>query len=153
MTPCVRVCARVRVLFLETTTREFRKRFSRVNPRRKIPCIKVARRRLTHTETRTHTESERETRRGEHYGSERANQRPSKIYDREREDKKNTTTMASTANTNNAKEYDQLIKLLLIGDSGVGKSCLLLGFAEISFTPSFITTIGACFYSHHSTPD
>ena len=68
-------------------------------------------------------------------------------------DKKNTTAMASTANTNNAKEYDQLIKLLLIGDSGVGKSCLLLRFAENSFTPSFITTIGACFYSHHSTPD
>ena len=59
--------------------------------------------------------------------------------------------MASTANTNNAKEYDQLIKLLLIGDSGVGKSCLLLRFAENSFTPSFITTIGACFYSHHSS--
>jgi Ras-related protein Rab-8A len=39
-------------------------------------------------------------------------------------------------------DYDFLIKLLLIGDSGVGKSCLLLRFAEESFTPSFITTIG-----------
>jgi len=41
--------------------------------------------------------------------------------------------------------YDYLIKLLLIGDSGVGKSCLLLRFSEDSFTPSFITTIGIDF--------
>lgn len=68
------------------------------------------------------------------------------------------------------QDYDYLIKLLLIGDSGevlgrrqalksrsgqrsvserppallagVGKSCLLLRFAEDSFTSSFITTIG-----------
>ncbi|XVF00493.1 hypothetical protein REPUB_Repub04eG0005700 [Reevesia pubescens] len=41
--------------------------------------------------------------------------------------------------------YDHLIKLLLIGDSGVGKSCLLLRFADGSFTTSFITTIGIDF--------
>eukprot|EP01105_Mastigella_eilhardi_P012336 TRINITY_DN2827_c0_g1_i2.p1 TRINITY_DN2827_c0_g1~~TRINITY_DN2827_c0_g1_i2.p1 ORF type:complete len:177 (-),score=29.52 TRINITY_DN2827_c0_g1_i2:437-967(-) len=41
--------------------------------------------------------------------------------------------------------YDHLIKLLLIGDSGVGKSCLLLRFSDDSFTPSFITTIGIDF--------
>jgi len=41
--------------------------------------------------------------------------------------------------------YDYLIKLLLIGDSGVGKSCLLLRFSEDSFIPSFITTIGIDF--------
>ncbi|CAJ0842291.1 1214_t:CDS:2 [Entrophospora sp. SA101] len=41
--------------------------------------------------------------------------------------------------------YDYLIKLLLIGDSGVGKSCLLLRFSDDSFTPSFITTIGIDF--------
>jgi Ras-related protein Rab-8A len=35
--------------------------------------------------------------------------------------------------------------LLLIGDSGVGKSCCLLRFSEDSFTPSFITTIGIDF--------
>ena len=40
------------------------------------------------------------------------------------------------------QDYDYLIKLLLIGDSGVGKSCLLLRFSEDSFTSSFITTIG-----------
>eukprot|EP00124_Ichthyophonus_hoferi_P002977 Ihof_evm1s231 gene=Ihof_evmTU1s231 len=41
--------------------------------------------------------------------------------------------------------YDYLIKLLLIGDSGVGKSCLLMRFCEDTFTPSFITTIGIDF--------
>ncbi len=44
------------------------------------------------------------------------------------------------------RESDNLqIKLLLIGDSGVGKSCCLLRFSEDSFTPSFITTIGIDF--------
>ncbi|MCO5606874.1 hypothetical protein L7F22_061065 [Adiantum nelumboides] len=43
------------------------------------------------------------------------------------------------------QEYEYLIKLLLIGDSGVGKSCLLLRFADDSFTTSFITTIGIDF--------
>jgi len=41
--------------------------------------------------------------------------------------------------------FDHQIKLLLIGDSGVGKSCCLLRFSEDSFTPSFITTIGIDF--------
>jgi len=42
-------------------------------------------------------------------------------------------------------DYDHLIKLLLIGDSGVGKSCLLLRFSDDTFTTSFITTIGIDF--------
>eukprot|EP01083_Nonionella_stella_P132767 403687_1 len=41
--------------------------------------------------------------------------------------------------------YDVLLKLLMIGDSGVGKSCLLLRFCDESFTQSFITTIGIDF--------
>ena len=41
--------------------------------------------------------------------------------------------------------YDYLIKLLLIGDSGVGKSCLLLRFSDDAFNTSFITTIGIDF--------
>eukprot|EP00735_Rhodelphis_limneticus_P004696 TRINITY_DN16321_c0_g1::TRINITY_DN16321_c0_g1_i1::g.3199::m.3199 TRINITY_DN16321_c0_g1::TRINITY_DN16321_c0_g1_i1::g.3199 ORF type:complete len:217 (-),score=47.66,sp/Q39433/RB1BV_BETVU/72.68/2e-103,Ras/PF00071.17/2.4e-67,Miro/PF08477.8/1e-20,Arf/PF00025.16/1.2e-15,GTP_EFTU/PF00009.22/1.7e-06,Gtr1_RagA/PF04670.7/3e-06,MMR_HSR1/PF01926.18/3.3e-05,MMR_HSR1/PF01926.18/3e+03,DUF258/PF03193.11/0.0079,SRPRB/PF09439.5/0.013,SLA_LP_auto_ag/PF05889.8/0.016,AAA_22/PF13401.1/0.07,AAA_22/PF13401.1/3.3e+03,AA len=48
-------------------------------------------------------------------------------------------------NPNSKNSYDFLIKLLLIGDSGVGKSCLLLRFSEDSFTTSFITTIGIDF--------
>ncbi|XP_020977898.1 ras-related protein RABE1c isoform X2 [Arachis ipaensis] len=42
-------------------------------------------------------------------------------------------------------DYDYLIKLLLIGDSGVVKSCLLLRFSDGSFTTSFISTIGIDF--------
>lgn len=37
------------------------------------------------------------------------------------------------------------MQLLLIGDSGVGKSCLLLRFCDDAWTPSFITTIGIDF--------
>ncbi|KAI5417649.1 GTP-binding protein yptm2, partial [Lathyrus oleraceus] len=42
-------------------------------------------------------------------------------------------------------EYDYLFKLLLIGDSGVGKSCLLLRFADDSYLDSYISTIGVDF--------
>eukprot|EP01104_Vermistella_antarctica_P007148 TRINITY_DN178_c0_g1_i2.p1 TRINITY_DN178_c0_g1~~TRINITY_DN178_c0_g1_i2.p1 ORF type:complete len:218 (+),score=43.40 TRINITY_DN178_c0_g1_i2:206-859(+) len=49
------------------------------------------------------------------------------------------------SSSNKPPAYDYLIKLLLIGDSGVGKSCLLLRFSDDSFTPSFITTIGIDF--------
>jgi len=44
-----------------------------------------------------------------------------------------------------SNEYDYLFKLLLIGDSGVGKSCLLLRFAEDSYTESYLSTIGVDF--------
>lgn len=44
-----------------------------------------------------------------------------------------------------ARDYDHLFKLLIIGDSGVGKSCLLLRFADNVFSTSHITTIGVDF--------
>eukprot|EP00923_Selenidium_pygospionis_P043031 GHVN01074159.1.p1 GENE.GHVN01074159.1~~GHVN01074159.1.p1 ORF type:complete len:216 (+),score=15.18 GHVN01074159.1:931-1578(+) len=43
------------------------------------------------------------------------------------------------------RDYDKAFKLLLIGNSGVGKSCLLLRFADDNFTESYITTIGVDF--------
>ncbi|TYI91375.1 hypothetical protein E1A91_D03G187800v1 [Gossypium mustelinum] len=42
-------------------------------------------------------------------------------------------------------EYDYLFKLLLIGDSDVGKSCLLLRFSDDSYLESYISTIGVDF--------
>jgi len=41
--------------------------------------------------------------------------------------------------------FDHLLKLLLVGDSGVGKTCLLLRFVEKTFQSSFISTIGIDF--------
>jgi len=44
-----------------------------------------------------------------------------------------------------AKDYDHLFKLLIIGDSGVGKSSLLVRFADNHFSGNYITTIGVDF--------
>ena len=44
------------------------------------------------------------------------------------------------------KQYDHLIKLIIIGDSSVGKSCILLRFSEDHFPTSHMPTIGK--YSH-----
>ncbi|XP_077177530.1 ras-related protein Rab-13 [Paroedura picta] len=44
-----------------------------------------------------------------------------------------------------AKSYDHLFKLLLIGDSGVGKTCLIIRFAEDNFSGTYISTIGIDF--------
>ncbi|CAN8014057.1 ras-related protein Rab-8A isoform X2 [Ixodes scapularis] len=44
-----------------------------------------------------------------------------------------------------AKSYDFLFKLLLIGDSGVGKTSILFRFSDNKFDGSFISTIGIDF--------
>jgi len=41
--------------------------------------------------------------------------------------------------------YDYLIKLLLIGDSAVGKSSLMMRYTDDTFTPNMIMTVGIDF--------
>ena len=41
--------------------------------------------------------------------------------------------------------YDHLVKLLVIGDSAVGKTCLLLRFSDDSWSENHISTIGIDF--------
>lgn len=48
------------------------------------------------------------------------------------------------------KTYDLLFKLLLIGDSGVGKTCILFRFSDDAFTSTFISTIGKWFLVEQS---
>ena len=48
----------------------------------------------------------------------------------------------TTAGGANRKQYDHLIKLIIIGDSSVGKSCILLRFSEDHFPTSHMPTIG-----------
>ena len=44
-----------------------------------------------------------------------------------------------------AQPHDILVKILLLGDSGVGKTCLLTRFAEKKYSPSLVTTAGIDF--------
>lgn len=43
------------------------------------------------------------------------------------------------------KDHDHLIKLILIGSSGVGKTSILTTFADNKFTENYLTTIGVDF--------
>eukprot|EP00727_Mastigamoeba_balamuthi_P001443 m51a1_g11296 putative ras-like gtp-binding protein ypt1 (207) ;mRNA; r:59738-61105 len=42
-------------------------------------------------------------------------------------------------------EYDYLFKFILVGDSGVGKSCFMIRFADDTFIETFICTVGVDF--------
>eukprot|EP00345_Euplotes_harpa_P003759 CAMPEP_0168330238 /NCGR_PEP_ID=MMETSP0213-20121227/7599_1 /TAXON_ID=151035 /ORGANISM="Euplotes harpa, Strain FSP1.4" /LENGTH=209 /DNA_ID=CAMNT_0008333745 /DNA_START=16 /DNA_END=641 /DNA_ORIENTATION=- len=43
------------------------------------------------------------------------------------------------------QNFHYLFKMVLIGDSSVGKSCLLIRFADDDFTENYVTTIGVDF--------
>lgn len=49
--------------------------------------------------------------------------------------------------SSNNQEYDYLFKLLLIGNTSVGKSSLLLRFVENVWEDNFVPTIGVDFVS------
>ena len=53
--------------------------------------------------------------------------------------------MASGGGASTKSPHDFLLKLLTIGDSGVGKSALLLRYYDKTFSPNFIATIGLDF--------
>lgn len=40
------------------------------------------------------------------------------------------------------KDYEVTYKILILGDSGVGKTCLIFRFIENIFSDSYISTIG-----------
>lgn len=43
------------------------------------------------------------------------------------------------------KEHDYLFKVAIIGNSSVGKSCILKRYADDTFTDSYLATIGVDF--------
>ncbi len=47
---------------------------------------------------------------------------------------------------NKAHSYDYLVKVIIIGDSGVGKTCFLMRFVDDKFSSSHITTLGILLY-------
>ena len=51
------------------------------------------------------------------------------------------------------KQFDFTFKIVMIGDSGVGKSCILLRFADDKFNENFYATIRVDFRFKNLTVD
>lgn len=47
------------------------------------------------------------------------------------------------------EDHDMHLKLLMLGDTGVGKTCMLQTYVYDTFSPTFITTIGIDFKIKH----
>ena len=47
--------------------------------------------------------------------------------------------------TTNGKDYDYIFKIVLVGDTCVGKSCILVRFSDDVFVENYVTTIGVDF--------
>jgi hypothetical protein len=61
----------------------------------------------------------------------------------------------NTINTGESESSALLLKILTIGDTAVGKTCLIMRFSGEEFTQSFITTVGIgalLFFSFFSFP-
>ncbi|VBB18946.1 Rab family GTPase [Yasminevirus sp. GU-2018] len=61
--------------------------------------------------------------------------------------RESTTEALSSQNTNCLSVRSKTYKVIMIGDSGVGKSCLALRFVTQCFREKLMSTIGASFYT------
>ena len=64
-----------------------------------------------------------------------------------------TSSSKSTHTKKKSKQFDYTFKIVMIGDSGVGKSCILLRFADDKFNENFYATIGVDFRFKNITID
>ena len=51
------------------------------------------------------------------------------------------------------KDYDYIFKIVLVGDTCVGKSCILVRFSDDVFVDNYVTTIGVDFRFKNITVD
>ena len=63
------------------------------------------------------------------------------------------STTKSKGGKKKSKQFDYTFKIVMIGDSGVGKSCILLRFADDKFNENFYATIGVDFRFKNITVD
>ena len=65
----------------------------------------------------------------------------------------NTNSTKHIPGKRKSKQFDYAFKIVMIGDSGVGKSCILLRFADDKFNERFYATIGVDFRFKNITID
>ena len=59
------------------------------------------------------------------------------------------SAQAKQSEENKGEEYDVYVKILLLGDSGVGKTCLLRRYQEDNYKHDFISTVGIDYKTHY----